>query len=301
MRKVLLGLLLTVAVAGAAAAADSWTVVNPKSFYPEGPLWHDGKLWYVEYSGHTVMTWDGKENRQVWKQDGCGPAALGVYGDGLLVTCYDANTLVVIGTDGSTKETIAKDAAGNAFLGPNDLAEDGKGGLYLSMSGVYDTAAPIQGMVYHLDASGALKPVADTIHYSNGMGLTDGGKTLLVSEMLAQRVLAFEVKPDGTLGQRKVFLRLQDIVPDPEGADAYYGPDGLKVGKDGRVYIAQNGGASILIVDPTGKKLLHQLPVGGKYVTNVALSPDEKRVFVTATQDAWNAPYPGEVDEVANP
>ena len=282
------------------AAANSWKVVNDHSFYPESPLWSGGRLLYVEYAAHTVMAWDGHENRQVWKQDGCGPSGLAPWRDGLLITCYNSNSLVLIGTDGSTKLTIAKDAAGQPFLGPNDFAEDGKGGVYISMSGPYDVTAPIQGKVYHLDAAGTLTKVADDIHYSNGMALTNGGKTLLVAEMLAQRVLRFDVNPDGTLGQRWVFLRLRDLLPEPQGADAYYGPDGLKVGKSGDIYVAENGGGSVLVVDPGGKKLLRRLPVGSKYVTNVGFGPTEDVVYVSAADDPWNAPYPGKVYEVPN-
>ena len=284
------GLLLAVLlVVAGPAAAESWKLVNDHSFYPESPLRFGGRLLYVEYAAHTVMAWDGHENRQVWKQEGCGPSGLAPWRDGLLVTCYDSNSLVLIGT-----------VAGQPFLGPNDFAEDGKGGVYVAMSGGYDVTAPIQGKVYHLDAAGTLTKVADDIHYSNGMALTNGGKTLLVAEMLAQRVLRFDVNPDGTLGQRWVFLRLRDLVPEPQGADAYYGPDGLKVGKDGDLYIAENGGGEVLVTDPSGKKLLRRLPVGSKYVTNVGLGPDEDVAYVSAADDPWNAPFPGKVYEVLN-
>ena len=50
------------------AAADSWKLVNDHSFYPESPLWSGGRLLYVEYAAHTVMAWDGHENRQVWSR-----------------------------------------------------------------------------------------------------------------------------------------------------------------------------------------------------------------------------------------
>jgi sugar lactone lactonase YvrE len=277
-----------------------WKLINDKSFYPESPLWYGDKLYYVEYAAHAVVTWDGRENRQIWKQDGCGPSGLTLFRNGFLVACYDSNSLVLIDGAGNITLKIDKDAGGQPLKGPNDFADDGKGGLYVSMSGAYDVAAPIEGKIYHLDAAGTLTRVADDIHYANGMALAEGGRTLLVAEMLAQRVLRIEVKPDGTLGQRWVFLRMRDIVPDPEGADGYYGPDGLKVGPDGNVYIAQNGGGAVLVVDPTGKKLLRRLPVGSKYVTNLGLGPGGNPVYVTAATDPWKAPFPGEVYEVQN-
>lgn len=290
---------LAMAFAALPAAAGGVQTINAKSLYPEGPLWLDGKAFYVEYSGHTVMAWDGANNVQVWKQDGCGPAALAKVPEGLLVTCYDTSTLVTISLDGKTLDTVDGAKAGVSLKGVNDLAEDGKGGIYMSASGVYDTAAPIEGTVVYRAPDGAFHEVANDIHYSNGMAVTDGGKTLLVSEMLAARVLKFDIAADGSLGNRRVFVRLKDVVADPADADAYYGPDGLKADKAGNLYIAQNGGGSILVVSPEGK-LVRQLSVPGKYVTNVGFGADESMLIVTAATDPWNAPYPGEVYLVEN-
>ena len=48
-------------------------MINPSSSFPEGPLWHAGQLYYVEYSAHTVMARDGKENRQVGSRMAAAP------------------------------------------------------------------------------------------------------------------------------------------------------------------------------------------------------------------------------------
>ncbi len=290
---------LALAFAGQDALAGEVQTINGKSFYPEGPLWLDGRALYVEYSGHTVMAWDGTANTQIWKQDGCGPAALAKVPEGLLVTCYDTSTLVVISLDGKTLDAIDAAKAGVSLKGVNDLAEDAKGGIYMSASGVYDAAAPIEGTIVYRAADGSYREVANDLHYSNGMAVADGGKTLLVAEMLAARVLKFDIAADGSLSNRRVFVRLKDVVADPADADAYYGPDGLKVDKAGNLYIAQNGGGSVLVVSPEGK-LLRQLAVPGKYVTNVGFAADETMLIVTAATDAWNAPYPGEVYLVEN-
>jgi sugar lactone lactonase YvrE len=43
------------------SASEIEVIVREASF-PEGPLWHGGQLYYVEYGADTVRTWDGKEN-----------------------------------------------------------------------------------------------------------------------------------------------------------------------------------------------------------------------------------------------
>jgi len=289
-----------VLVLACGAEAAEVRTINASTFYPEGPLWFNGKLYYVEYANHTVMTWDGQENRRIWQQEGCGPAAVIDTEDGdLLVSCYDANTLVRISPDGQTQNTIPTDSSGDPFVGPNDFARDAAGGIYFSASGAFDTAAAIRGRIYYLSPDGSIRPVAYLVHYANGLALPDGGKTLLASEHLAGRVLRFDVRDNGALVNRRVFRRLRDIAPEPPDADAYTGPDGLKVDSKGNVYICQYGAGRVLVTNPDGT-LLRTIEVPGKYVTNVNFGPTEDIVYITAATDAWNPPYPGELYEAAN-
>ena len=65
-------------------------------------------------------------------------------------------------------------------MGPNDATSDGNGGAYLTASGPWESG-PIVGKVYHLAASGALTPVADDLHYANGIQLSADGKAALTS------------------------------------------------------------------------------------------------------------------------
>jgi gluconolactonase len=290
---------VVVLAAGGARAAEV-QVINPKASFPEGPLWHDGRLYYVEYGADTLMMWDGKENTQVWRQEGCGPSAVIAASDGnFLVTCYDANTLVKITPAGLALQTLSGDEEGQPFAGPNDAVVDGKGGVYFSASGVWDIAAPIDGKIFYIAPSGAIAKVADDIHYSNGLALSPDGKTLYASEMAAQRVLKFEVNEDGTLGKRYLFVRLGDLAADPQGVDVYMGPDGLKTDSAGNLYIAQFEGGRVLVADPEAK-LVRALTVPAPYVTNLTFGASEDVLFVTAATDAWNEPYPGQVYRLAN-
>jgi gluconolactonase len=283
--------LTALALATAVARADV-TEVTPAA-YPEGPAWIGGKLYYVEYAGSGVKLWDGRTPRKVWSKEHCGASGLIGFGhEHLLVACYDSNSLVEIDLSGHEIRTIDRDDAGHAFTGPNDFTADGKGGVYLTASGVYDLKAPITGTVLHLSADGRhLVELANTIHYSNGLTLTADGKTLLVAEMLAARILAFPVNADGSLGPRRVWARLQDLAPPTPNADAYNGPDGLKLGPDGLYYIAQNGSGRVLVVDEA-PHLIRLIEVRTPFVTNMAFGPDGA-VFVTGLFDQWNPPYPG--------
>ncbi|MDB6013001.1 MAG: hypothetical protein JWL65_5251 [Gammaproteobacteria bacterium] len=286
---------LSVAVAGGAGAEG--TVLDNAAVYPEAPLWHSGVLFYVEYAGNDIKSWDGSKVRRYWKKEGCGPSGLIEFGTGhLLVACYDANSLIELDEHGGEVRAFSADSGGRPFHGPNDFTADGHGGIYFSASGTYDVAAPITGAVLHLGPGGAeLTEVANTIHYPNGLTLSKDGKSLLVAEMLAGRILAFSVRADGSLGERRVWARMQDLAAPTPNQDAYNGPDGFKLGPDGNYYIAQNGSGRVLVVGED-RHLLRTINVTVPYVTNIAFGSDGARtVFVTGAFDQWKPPYKGVV------
>lgn len=291
------GLLLAVGAFQAGAVSAGVGTIDPNARYPEGPLWDQGRLLYVEYAADSIKSWDGKTAKVWWHKAHCGSNALIHFRhDHILVACYDGNYLVELDKQGHELRTIDKDSAGKPFTGPNDFCDDGVGGIYVTASGVYETKAPITGAVLHLSADGKeLKVVADTIHYSNGLTLAKDGKHLLVAEMLAGRILSFPIEADGTLGLRVVWARLQDLAPPTPNEDAYNGPDGIKLGPDNNYYIAQNGSGRVLVVTDD-RKLVRTIDVPTPYVTNVGFGAHgAEEVFITGAFDPWKPPFPGAV------
>jgi len=289
--------LLSIALLPLCAVGGSLTVVDPNARYPEGPLWQDGKLLYVEYAGPGIRQWDGQRSTDFWTKDKCGASGLISFGARhLLVACYDANTIVEVDEHGKEVRSYVQDSRGKPFIGPNDFAPDGGGGVYFSASGVYDLKAPITGAVLHLSADGrTIVELANTIHYSNGLTLSKDGKSLLVAEMLAGRILSFPVNADGSLGPRAVWARLQDLAPPTANEDGYNGPDGLKLGPDGNYYIAQNGSGRVLVVSGD-RKLVRLISVPTRYVTNIAFAgTSTDAIFITGVFEQWKAPFTGVV------
>jgi sugar lactone lactonase YvrE len=269
-----------------------------KTPMPDGPLWQQGKLLYVVYPGQGgVKVWDGKRAVPYWEKDHCGPTALIEFGNHhLLVACYDANAIVELDQNGKQLRSIERDDAGKPFIGPNDFAADGAGGIYLTASGAFDLKAPITGAILHISADGRhLVEVANTIHYSNGLTVAKDRTNLLVAEMFAGRILSFPINKDGSLGQRSVWVRLQDLAPPTPHEDGYNGPDALKLGPDGNYYIAHNGSGRVLVVN-ADRKLIRIIKVPTLYVTNVAFGPKgADTIYITGGFDQYKEPFPGAV------
>ena len=161
---------------GHSAAAAEIEVLAKGTRFPEGPLWADDALYFVEYGGHTILRVGADDvPAKIWERPGCGPAALVRAGADFLVTCYDENTLVRVSPAGETLQVYDKDAAGAAFVGPNDFVADDAGGVFMSASGPWETA-PIVGKILYRAPDGTLRTVADDLHYANGLALSPDGR-----------------------------------------------------------------------------------------------------------------------------
>jgi gluconolactonase len=248
-----------------------------------------------------VTVWDGAKNTIFWSQKGCGPSAViaTVRGE-FLTTCYDSNSIGRISTDGRTLPPYTQDKAGNKLVGPNDFAPDSHGGMYFTASG--HPGAAIDGKVFYLAADGSIEQKADNVESANGVAVSKDGKILYVIETDGHRLIQFNIGPGASLSDRRVFLNLDDLTHNV----GHIYPDGVKIDSQGSIYIGQNPRdihaplAGIIFVVNAEGKLLRQLKLPSPGVPNLAFSPDEKTVYVTALDEVEKSPYRGKVYSVPN-
>jgi sugar lactone lactonase YvrE len=294
--------LLLLASAASTVLANDLRVLNDDAHFAEGPIWYHGKLYYVEYDRNSVTVWDGVKNSLFWSKKGCGPSAVIATARGeFLTTCYDSGSLGRISAEGRDLPPYTHDKDGNRFVGPNDFAPDHHGGIYFTCSGTAPGPV-IDGKIFYLAADGTITQKATDIHSANGIVVSNDGKTLYAIETEDHRLLQFTIAPDGSLTQRRVFLDLDELTH--HVAPIY--PDGVKMDSKGQLYIGQNPrdvqaplAGTIFVVDAAGK-LLRTLKLPSPGVPNLALSPDEKTVFVMALDQLDKPPYKGKVYAIAN-
>lgn len=287
-------LLVFSAKAGAAVAPPDLKVINKNVGFPEGPMYRGATLYYVDYGGQGVLSWDGKANKTIYRDPQCFPTSVTSFGADLLVACFDGNYLVRIKLDGTVVKRIEQDGSGQRIVGPNDFAQDGKGGVYVTASGTFSDTSIIDGRVLHVSPSMEVTELARDIHFANGIAVTPDGKNLLIAEPEAQRILSFERNSDGTLSHRRVFARVNKIDPDG-GIDAY--PDGIKFGPDGNLWIGEYSKPRVAVISADGKTFIRAYDFPGKACPNVAFSPDGRSVVVAVVEDKDNAPYKGKLYE----
>jgi sugar lactone lactonase YvrE len=277
-------------------ANASVRVLNDDAHFPEGPVWYQGKLYYVEYDRNTVMTWDGSNNAVFSAEKGCGQSAVvpSVRGE-FLTTCYDNGSIGRMSADGTVLPPYTHDKDGNTFMGPNDLAPDAHGGVYFTASG--HLGPVIDGKVFYIAADGTITQAAIDLHNANGLAVSADGTILYVAETEEHRLLQFKIAADGRLSDRRVFVNLDELTHHV----APIWPDGVKVSSKGDIYIGQSPRdlrmpllGKIFVLDSQAR-LLRTIALPSPKVPNLAFSPDEKTIYVTALDQIDRPPYRGKV------
>jgi len=294
-RRLVSALLAAGMVLGACAsrAADIQVAATGLQF-PEGTVFVGDVLYWVDYSTSSVLRLAGKKVEPVWRQEGCGANGLVPVPGGLLVACYESGTVVRISLDGRIEETIRADDKRQPFVCPNDLTADAHGGVYFSASGSESEL----GKVYYRSADGHVRAVAANIRYANGLAVAPDGKTLYLAESQANRLLAFTIAADGGLGAQREFVKLADILSVP--GEPTFTPDGVRVDKDGNLFIGLYRGGGIAVVSREAK-LLKFVKLPGAHHANLALSPDRRTIFVTSADDRPDGSSRGDLLAVPNP
>jgi gluconolactonase len=219
--------------------------------FTEGPLWlPDGRLLFQDLKAertHVV----GEDGAVATLREATGAANGQTFdADERIVFCEQNGRRVSrMRPDGSDLEVLAEEYDGKRLNSPNDIVSRSDGLLYFTdppYGAPPDRPLSFQG-VYALDRANHLRLLADDFEKPNGLAFAPDEKTLYVCDTARYHVRAFAVRPDGTFepGSGRV---LAEMDPGESG-----GPDGMKVDREGRLYIAVALG--IWVYEPDGRLL----------------------------------------------
>jgi sugar lactone lactonase YvrE len=123
-----------------------------------------------------------------------------------------------------------------------------------------------------------------------------------VIETEKSRVLQFSIGPDASLSEQRLFVDMNELT----GHVTKIFPDGMKIDSKGQIYIGQSPRdahaplAGKIFVVNTDAKLLRTLTLPSPQVPNLAFSPDEKTLYVTAVDQVDKVPHAGKLYSIPN-
>jgi sugar lactone lactonase YvrE len=267
-------------------------VVANRLTYLEGPRWHEGVLWFVDFYSHGVyrVNQSGSVEKVVHVEQQ--PSRLGWLPDGrmLVVSMKDRKVLrqekdgkLVVHADiwdkcGGHANDMVVAPSGNAYVG--NFGFDLMGGAGHKSTGLV-----------MVRADGSSQVVADGLAFPNGMVITPGEKKLIVNELFGNKISQFDIRSDGTLGPRSDFANFGDLGDEPDvGVRLQHAkiiPDGLTLDAEGAVWFADTiNERAVRIAE--GGKILDEVNIAPEGIFAVALGgEDGKSLFLCAAPD-WD-------------
>ena len=233
-------------------------------YFGEGPVWDRRKkrfLW-VDIIGDTIYEWTPGVGTKALVHPSSHANGMTFDREGRLnIAGWSRRTIWRIEHDGAFT-TIADRFDGKKFNSPNDIVVRSDGSVYWTDSA---GGLVIPGMVgedmqrqldfqgvFRLTPQGEVKLVVEDVTYPNGLCFSPDESILYVNDTRLGQIRAFDVHPDGSVKNSRVFHKLT-------GTEAGVA-DGMKCDQEGNVYCTGPGG--IHVMDPGGA-LLGRLRVPG--------------------------------------
>jgi gluconolactonase len=242
--------------------------------FAEGPTSDaHGNVFFTDQPNDRIMKWSVDGTLSTFLQPAGRANGMSFDARGDLIACADEKTeLWAIAPDG-TRTVLAREYAGRKLNGPNDVWVRADGALYFTDPFYkrpwwdYDQPPQDSAQVYFLSADRqALTRVTTGFVRPNGIAGTPDGKTLYVADIGAGKTYVFDIQPDGSLANQRLFCEL--------------GSDGMTIDREGNVYLTGQG---VTVLDRTGKPVAH-IDVPEPKTTNVSFGgADHRTLFITAS------------------
>jgi len=277
--------LSTPTIDGVVAAGTAIELIKEGFQGTEGPVaLPDGSVIFTEGQANRITRISADNSIASYLENSGGANGLAFNSSGELIAVQTTKPgIAVIGPAG--KERVLVDSyEGTPLNRPNDLVVDKRGGVYFTDPGARpEPGKPVpKTAIYYLSPKGKLTQLATDIERPNGIQLSPNEKTLYVANTYGEHVLAYDVKSDGTVGERRNFAKLEGFAKNEQGWTS--GADGLAVDAKGRLYVASAAGVQVF--DAKGKSLgVIPLP---KAPQNLAFAGrDKKTLYVVGRGSAY--------------
>jgi sugar lactone lactonase YvrE len=236
--------------------------------FPEGPRWHEGKLWFSDMHAHQVRTVDLEGRAEDVVTVPTWPSGLGWLPDDNLLIVSMTDRRLLRYSAGELK--VHADVSQLASYYCNDMVVDGRGRAYVGNFGfdLFSGSAQKPAELVLVEPDGSARIVATGLEFPNGAVVTSDGKTLIVGESLGHRLTAFHIEENGSLVNQSIWAELGDAVP-----------DGIALDTDNGLWVASPLSRELLYVQQGGK-ITQQIKCDSMPIACALGGPARKILFV---------------------
>ena len=191
------------------------TTVHTGIDFGEGPRWHEGELWFSDFYRHGVFVLDAEGNETRVATVEQQPSGLGWMPDGtLLISSMLDHRVLAMGENGALREHADLSEIAGGFLNDMVVAADGTAyvgnfGYDMDGGGEFTTAS-----LARVTPDGAVHVAAADLLFPNGAVITADDRTLIVGETFGGQYTAWDIEPDGSLSNRRIWAKLDGHTPD---------------------------------------------------------------------------------------
>ena len=188
--------------------------------FPESPRWHGDRLWLADWGAQELIAVDLQGQSEVITQVPSFPFSIDWLPDGRLLIVSATNGLLLRREQDGSLVTYA-DLNSLANHPWNEIVVDGRGNAYVNNIGFdFPEGEFAPGIIALVTPDGPARQVADGVAFPNGMIVTPDNGTLILAESYGARLTAFDIAPDGSLENRRVWAELDGGAPDGICLDA---------------------------------------------------------------------------------
>ena len=249
---------------------EGWKLVGEGYAFTEGPAANaKGELFFNDVGKGKTYRITPEGTAVEWLADSKKGDGQNFAPDGRLIAASGLDNAILAWNSKGESQTLAKGFRGN------DLVVNAEGRIFVTEPG-WDGKSISK--IHSISPSGEDTVVDTGLKFSNGICMSPDQSLLYVADSRTHWVWSYSVQPDGTLSNKQRYYHLH--VPDTADDS---GADGMRVDRDGRLYVAtrmgiqicdQAGRVNCIVPTPNGR--VSNIAFGGEHFDSLLATCGDK-------------------------
>lgn len=254
--------------------------------FAESPRWHNGKLYLSDMIGKTIWKIDGQTGaKEVFLEVMNQPNGSGFLSDGSFVygSMFDQRLMIVRDLENPQPEVLCElKPLMTGYTG--DMVIDAKDRIYIDDVGakLHHGESLRSGRIIMVTPDGSeMRSVAEDVWFPNGCTISNDGKTFTLAESDGHCITQFDIKPNGSLCNRRKLFSTFDLIELGVSGDGLDTPkiDGICQDEEDGIWCSMFSARVFIRID-VDNVLTHMIRVDGEATTCIIGGEDGRTLYL---------------------